>query len=313
MRKGTAAILALALTMGCLTACSDKPKETTMDPFAAQFVFATDSTGTVETAATTEPEPTEPFKGYKIVNIYLNGDLLAVRYYNTAGNVTREKYLGDEGYTANFEFDENGNLIKDTKQDVDGTMLSSHVYEYDASGNCTKKTYVNPDGSMGVSHVYAFDAAGFLVLDTETNPDGTVNQMVGYQNDAYGNPVSQVQKNTAGDMYEVKNEYEYDSNGNMTKWTVYRGGELNGTTENEYDAKGHLLCEKEYAPDGSLRSWIEYDYLDDGSVNSQTNYKNDGSIFQIIMYGYDSNGLAIETKYNAAGEIVEMYQFVYTY
>ena len=88
MRKGTAAILALALTMGCLTACSDKPKETTMDPFAAQFVFATDSTGTVETAVTTEPEPTEPFKGYKIVNIYLNGDLLAVRYYNTAGNVT---------------------------------------------------------------------------------------------------------------------------------------------------------------------------------------------------------------------------------
>ena len=94
---------------------------------------------------------------------------------------------------------------------------------------------------------------------------------------------------------------------------MYRGGDLNGWLENEYDAKGRLTSEKDIAPDGSIRSWIAYDYTDEGYINSQTNYKADGTIFQIIMYGYDSNGLAIETKYNSAGEIVEMYQFVYTY
>ena len=187
MRKGTAAILALALTMGCFTACNNTTTTTTLDPFASQFQFTGETSATSapaqSTVATTTVE-TEPFKGYRMLNVYLNGNLLAVRYYDTMGNMTREKYLGDEGYTANFEFDANGNLIKDTKQDVEGTMLTSHVYEYDAAGNCTKKTFVNADGSMGVSHIYGFDASGFLVLDTETLPDGSVTQTVGYENDA---------------------------------------------------------------------------------------------------------------------------------
>ena len=316
MRKGTAAILALALTMGCFTACNNTTTTTTLDPFASQFQFTGETSATSapaqSTVATTTVE-TEPFKGYKMVNVYLNGNLLAVRYYDTMGNMTREKYLGDEGYTANFEFDANGNLIKDSKQDVEGTMLTSHVYEYDAAGNCTKKTFVNADGSMGVSHIYGFDASGFLVLDTETLPDGSVTQTVGYENDAYGNPVKQLQRDAAGDTYEVRHEYEYDSFGNITKNTLYRGGDLNGWLENEYDAKGRLTSEKDIAPDGSIRSWIAYDYTDEGYINSQTNYKADGTIFQIIMYGYDSNGLAIETKYNSAGEFVELFQFVYTY
>jgi len=315
MRRITAYILALALTLGGFTACSSTGSAVPSDPFASQFEFpgVTSETAASATAVVSSTGETEPFKGYRMINVYLNGNLLAVRYYDTVGNMTREKYMGDDGYMADFEYDADGNLIKDTKRDTEGVMLTCHVYEYDDAGNNIKKTFVNDDGSLGVSHIYGFDGSGFLVLDTETGPDGSVTQVVGYENDIYGNPTSQILKDHEGNIYEVRHEYEYDADGNITMDTLYRGGELNGWTENEYDQDGNLITEKDIAPDGSVRSWIAYDYLDDGSVNSRTNYKADGTIFQIIMYGYDQNGLVIETKYDSTGEIVEMYQYTYTY
>ena len=312
MRKSTVCILAASLALMGFTACNNQPAVTSASDTDFSFEF-TEVTTETSAVITTTAETTEPFKGYRMINVYLNGNLVSVQDYDASGNMVRDKHLGDEGYTYNYVFDENGNLIRETKLNVDGTVETQQVYEYDAAGHMTKKTFAVADGVAGNSHVYGYDASGFLVLDTEYNPDGTVCQTIGFENDSYGNPVKQTQRNPDGEMYEVRNEYEYDSNGNISKCTTYRGGELNGWTETSYDDKGHITSEKVFLPDGANKSWIDYEYNENGDMNVQTIYKEDGSIFQIIMYGYDSNGLAIETKFDSNGDIVEMYQYVYTY
>lgn len=312
MRKSTVCILAASLALAGFTACNKQPSVTASSDSDFSFEFTEVTTETSAVVTTTE-EPAEPFKGYRMINVYLNGNLVSVQDYDENGNMVRDKHLGDEGFTYNYVFDESGNLIRETKLNVDGTIESQHVYEYDESGRMTKKTFVVTEGVSGNSHVYGYDASGFLVLDTEYNSDGTVSQTIGYENDAYGNPVKQTQRDTNGEMFEIKNEYEYDSYGNISKWTVYRGGELNGWTETVYDNKGHITSEKVFLPDGTIKSWIEYEYNENSEMTVQTIYKEDGTIFQIIMYGYDSNGLAIETKFDSNGDIVEMYQYVYTY
>lgn len=313
MHKKTAGVLAATIVLTGFTACNNAVNtQVTEDPFASSFEFTSVASESSETVVTTTTAETEAFKGYRMINVYLNGDLVSVQDYDADGNMTRDKYLGDDGKTFFFEYDENGNMTKDSTVNLDGAVESMKVYEYDASGNLIKTTFYNGDGSVGSSYECVYDESGFLVMKTVYSA-GDLQETLFFENDAYGNCTKQAQRDADGQIYEIKYEYEYDAYGNITKMTTYRGGELHGWEENTYDEKGNLTCEKEFSPDGDVRTWIEYEFNEDGKMTVQTIYSFDGQIFQIIMYGYDSNGLAISTKFNSEGEIVEMYQYVYTY
>ena len=116
MRKSTVCILAASLALMGFTACNKQPAVT---DFSFEFTEVTTETSAV---ITTTAETTEPFKGYRMINVYLNGNLVSVQDYDASGNMVRDKHLGDEGYTYNYVFDENGNLIRESPRPMPGAV-----------------------------------------------------------------------------------------------------------------------------------------------------------------------------------------------
>jgi len=58
-----------------------------------------------------------------------------------------------------------------------------------------------------------------------------------------------------------KIEWEYDSNGNETKWSEYNAnGELSEYVEYEYDSSGNMTKRNEYYANGELQSYSVYLY-----------------------------------------------------
>lgn len=301
MHKKLAYLLATVMIMGCLTACKDHEPFETIDPNISATVQET----TQETLGPSELE-------YDYLLVYLDGHQRYYRVYDEHGNLVKDTTLGDNGFTFTYEYDEYGNLISDMKTGQDGESQGGYTRVYDDAGNCLEMTYINPDGSYGTKYVYEYDVYGYLIKETEYNDDGSICQWIEYENDVYGNPVLQKQSNPSGETYEVRNEYEYDSNGNMTQFAFYRGGEYCGRSENTYDEAGRLICEKTFNADGSSKSWVEYSFDENGNMKYKTIFRTDGKVFQSISYEYGYNGyLAVETKYDEDHEIIEMYQYVY--
>lgn len=99
--------------------------------------------------------------------------------------------------------------------------------------------------------------------------------------------------------------YEYDSNGNGTKYTLKNiDGSLSYRTEQEYDSKGNNIKFIKYNSDETVDFWQEYQYDSHDNLIKITNYNNDGSIDNWSEYKYDSKGNKIKfTYYNNDGSI----------
>ncbi len=83
--------------------------------------------------------------------------------------------LTSGGRVQEYEYDENGNRIKTTQTDPDGT-ITEWEYEYDENGNKIKTTRTDPDGTI---YEWEYDENGNLVKETKTNPDGTTSEVGG--------------------------------------------------------------------------------------------------------------------------------------
>ncbi len=73
-----------------------------------------------------------------------------------------------------FEYDENGNMKKETKFDVNGNAAGFTLYEYDERGNETRRTEYTPDGeedseSYITERKYVYDEENRIVSQKELN------------------------------------------------------------------------------------------------------------------------------------------------
>lgn len=114
-----------------------------------------------------------------------------------------------------FEYDENGNLTKETKYDENGNNAGFAEFEYDEHGNKTRRTQYTANGTE--------DAESFI---TEWK----------YVYDEQNRVVSQKEINVvpdSEDSYVVSNvEYKYDKNDEFAKEYIYK-----------YDYKNGIVCE----------------------------------------------------------------------
>ena len=53
-----------------------------------------------------------------------------------------------------FEYDENGNMIKQSSYDSDGRLTGYVLFQYDADGNCLGEKFYDGDGNLQYSSVY---------------------------------------------------------------------------------------------------------------------------------------------------------------
>lgn len=131
------------------------------------------------------------------------------------------------------EYDESGNVLKETSLDLDGNVRSYQVWEYDAAGNQIKVGYFDADGTLKEwRYKEDFDAYGYARKSTRYNADGVVQAWTYSEWNA---------------DESLKNSTTYYPDGCYTVTRLEQGLSLNAT--------------KKYFPDGSLIPWLDPHYL----------------------------------------------------
>ena len=116
------------------------------------------------------------------------GDTIMTYTYDEAGNLIRYATISSNdgsslGYT-DYEYDSNGNLIKESRYDADGSLKSTKDYEYDSAGRLIKDIEYKTDGSLIEKNTKDYDKAGNIIKETTYGPDEfgdeTVKETISY-------------------------------------------------------------------------------------------------------------------------------------
>jgi len=161
-----------------------------------------------ETADNTSPQTPVPFDESKIVK--------------------SERYDYNDGSYYIEDYDENGNNIRTTEYNADGSVDYWYISDYDEKGNCTRTTVYNADGS--VESIWDYDEDGNCIRETWYNADGSVDYWYIYDYDEKGN--------------QIRSTY-YNADGSVDYWYIY-----------DYDENGNTIRTTEYNADGSV-AWVE--------------------------------------------------------
>ena len=107
----------------------------------------------------------------KSTDYYENGQVESVYEYNDMGDVIKSIDYDENGglrysFEYRYEYDANGNMIKKTKLDSQGTVTGWETYLYNADGKEEKKTYYDAGGKMTGWSEYSYDEDGYF-LDSE--------------------------------------------------------------------------------------------------------------------------------------------------
>lgn len=244
------------------------------------------------------------------------------------------------------DYDENGNVIRNTSYDENGEMIDDYRYllQYDADGNrIHEEVYWN--GQLIEVVEYALSKNGEVVMKNRLGYDPEGGSSI-VEFDEYGSCVHTVTYDADGAViYENFAEYTYDEEGWIlyTKESVYFDGVL--SAEHEYNQYNDEVLDVFYNEDGSVSfgSRTEYEYDERGNRLSmkvydvvtgrltresayavkkidgweenyeatEICYEEDGSKY---VYEYDERGNELtETVYNAEGKIEVVYRSEYEF
>lgn len=201
-----------------------------------------------------------------------DGTVIAVEYlvYDEHDNIIA--MLGENSYYYGFEYDEDGNIIKD----YNNWSNTFTEYEY-KDGLVVKMHYTASDG-LTFDEIYEYDEHGTQIKTThygESYDDAAITT-VKPEYDVQGRLVRETGYGSDGNVYSV-DEYEYNDKGEIVEETTassFSGNKM--TTEYVRDERGNVLSEhiKSVKDDGTVisESRIEYEYNSDNKQISERNF-----------------------------------------
>lgn len=214
-------------------------------------------------------------------------------YYNEEYRVYRTLYDTYGNITFQYEYDKYGAL-----QDTD-----RYEYQYDENGNmlAMKEFYINGDGEEFLTYEAAYDESGELIslhdywlgvlerqIESEYDENGKLRrQWAGF----YNNVRERAVYNIDGDWEEE----EYDTQGNMVKYSVYcynEDGELelDWWKEFQYDLAGNKILCRQFNDNGELSWWEEFQYDALGNRTAYQSFSGNGQLDYRTETEYDSEG-----------------------
>lgn len=232
-------------------------------------------------------------------------------------------------------FDQYNNLISMAEYDSDGELLTETVmeYEYDADGNVmNEKQYI--DGQFYSETEYAVGQGETIPKkSTQYNDNGTKRIC---EFDQYGNIVRMFEYDENGTLdYESVSEFAQDRNGEWYTFKTIENCADGSKIEGEYNEYGDCTSMVTYGADGAVVSSekCEYTYDEEGYPVSEKIYvddvlemenlyktlSEDDGVYCYIeteiiyaqdgsktVYVYDENGEPVsETQYDADGNVME--------
>ncbi len=248
MKKLLAIILATVLCLSFAACAEEKPADENTDETkteANESVTDEPADSVIEEAYETD------FDGYALERD--DEGKLIKRYWK----IGEETYVYDE-----YEYDENGFLIKRISYEWSETVPIIYLYENDEKGNPVKETVERDDGTFDYTYyTYEYDAAGNTVKKTEDSVNDYSEQ----------------------GTIDVVNVYEYDENNNVVKHTIYDAYDLViGCVTYDYD-NNELVKLTDYHNDGRIRCIYEYE---NGKKTNTSSYNYDEGKITVVCTEY---------------------------
>ena len=192
------------------------------------------------------------------------------------GNIIDEK--GNRIGTAEYYYDENGNLLNQTLNFDDGTSSYS-AYEYDANGTLIKEESVHSDGS---SNVYTYFPNGSIETSLWIASDGYTVTETYYESGTLKSSISDYDGNHS--------EYHYAEDGTLIDEVIetrpWNMGEPNSVQEVQvYNDHGEGTSTWYFNENGYLYKAV--DVYPDGATYEITYYENGNqkSVLDLSPYG----------------------------
>ena len=179
----------------------------------SQKVKETDSYGYI--SIYNEQEKIEKIYNYKRELDYtseysINGNEVKRTFYNSDGSIYN--------YSA-YEYDTNGNKIKVSNYNSDDTIKYYYTSEYDINGNEIKRTGYDTDGKVSHYYIYEYDTCGNEIKETNYNSNGAIKSYFKYEYDNLGNKIKSTGYNSDGSI-NYKSAWKRDVDG-VWSWTEY--------------------------------------------------------------------------------------------
>lgn len=150
------------------------------------------------------------------------------------------------------EYDEKGNIAKESTYTLEGELLAWTLYKYDAAGNRIEESEFHK-GELMRRDTHTYDQNGKKI--STSRYDSLID---------------------SGDNPDMKWEYQYDSKNNLLAVNAYDSdGSTLSKTRYEYDSAGSVTEEVHYESGGSLshRTIYVYKYDSKGNWIRRTTYR----------------------------------------
>lgn len=181
----------------------------------------------------------------KITNSYdKKNQLIQTSAYS---NSSEELVLND---TKRFEFDTEGNKIKESYRSPEGDNRGSEEWKYNNKGNVIDWLTLTDSGEIEVRHTYvyneqntllarkSFDSNEILIAEVIFNEfgqplnlirydsDGSISRKAGFEYDQFGNRTAELSYDPDGTKnVDVEYRYAYDNKDNWIEQIAYEGGQ----------------------------------------------------------------------------------------
>lgn len=206
-----------------------------------------------------------------------NADLAMFQGFNFAGS---------KG-VAEYEYDADGNCVEVRVYNADGKAIKVIMREYDNDGNITKETEKLPLHDQVNTYIYTYDENGNMTLRLwyrNLTGTGEIYNQHYYEYDEHNQLIAEGWEYEWGNKTDITYENEYDSNSRLIRQSSLSSSGYAMTYEYEYDNNGNLLLKRVSSEDGSYEYRYEYDEMD--CMIRETYINRDTNQVTTYTYGY---------------------------
>ena len=192
-----------------------------------------------------------------------------------------------------YYYDEYGNEIKRTKEDLNGNLQATWICEYDGNHNLTKKSVDSGNGTLFVQLIQTYNDKGNLLEKREISTAGE--EVYTYRYDEQNRLASVIH---GGEVIET---YTYEADGSYRLQNT-----LNSDEYSLYDSEGRI---KERSISSKLK--LVYSYNSNGVLTECDTYSGE-DITKKTVYSLDENGNAVKvTQVSASGTETVLSEYEY--
>ncbi|ONI45519.1 hypothetical protein AN641_03955 [Candidatus Epulonipiscioides gigas] len=207
-------------------------------------------------------------------------------------------------------------LIKEVRYNTNDVVENVTVYEYDNMGNTTKKSYYTaPDAELSADDS-TLENLTIKVIKEKFLEETRIEYK--YENNKNGTKITETNYILNGNNVLAQtdsHDFQYDTNGNLTRYAYYDKGDLLIYNIYEYDDKNNCIKESTYNRDKTsdelpLTESISSEYNQKGNFTKRY-YKTDkDNISQTIKYDEYDN-LIQSTYYSEDGKLIRRFTYEY--